>query len=326
MTAIRKPGKINQDTTMIDIGMYGVAGVTAVYVIRGERTCLIDSGTRTEASTLIKALKRLDVFPPDIIVLTHSHYDHAQGVLSLRREADKQGKTIDVMASHHAIPLLEDQSYNKAFDAGPYENITDVAPLEENDTVELGSTRLRVFEFPGHHKDQIGLLDENHENLFVGDAIGYKIAEGTFLPPFMPPFWDPDAFDSSLNKLKQLDYQMLCIAHFGCIYGEEARTILDEAQATLDTWWRIFEANEDRLDDADYMLDVIIKDVNPTFPDFEIISPKVKALYGLMSGWNRLTRKRTPPIGELLLKNVLGMLATGYRTYHDQQQTDVEHA
>ena len=56
MTANRTPGKINDNTTLIDIGMFGVQGVTATYLIQGDKTCLIDGGTRKESHRLIKAL------------------------------------------------------------------------------------------------------------------------------------------------------------------------------------------------------------------------------------------------------------------------------
>ena len=53
-----------------------------------EHNTLIDSGSRKEAKNLIKVLKTIGVFPPDIIIVTHAHYDHAQGIPILRREAE----------------------------------------------------------------------------------------------------------------------------------------------------------------------------------------------------------------------------------------------
>ncbi len=48
MAAIRKTGKINDNTSLIDIGMMGVSGVTAMYLINDEKKYLIDGGTRFE--------------------------------------------------------------------------------------------------------------------------------------------------------------------------------------------------------------------------------------------------------------------------------------
>ncbi|MFX0114541.1 MAG: hypothetical protein ACFFB3_08330, partial [Candidatus Hodarchaeota archaeon] len=65
MTAIREPGKINDNTTLIDSGLFGVAGVGAVYLVEAGKTCLVDSGTKEEASRIIQALKTMNAFPPD---------------------------------------------------------------------------------------------------------------------------------------------------------------------------------------------------------------------------------------------------------------------
>jgi glyoxylase-like metal-dependent hydrolase (beta-lactamase superfamily II) len=204
--------------------MFGVSGSTAIYLIEDEKKCLIDDGTQTEAKRIINMLKERNVFPPEIVIVTHSHYDHTQAIPAMRKEAAKQGKTIDVMASETAIPLLEDQSYNDVFESGPYKNIRDVTPVKEGDSIDIGQTTLKIFEVPGHHKDHIAILDEMNKNIFVGDSIGYKVGDDTFLPPFMPPFWDAEAFHATIEKLRQINYESLCLAHFGYIYGRRSQS------------------------------------------------------------------------------------------------------
>ena len=316
MSAIRQQGKVNENTMLIDIGMYGVAGATAVYLVDDNKKCLIDGGTRTGAERIIKALRQLGAFPPDYIIVTHSHYDHTQGIPALRREAAKEGKRIDVLASHVAIPLLEDQSWNRVYGAGPYEDIRDVTPLKEGDTINLGTTTLRIYEVPGHCKDHIAIMDEKCGNMFIGDVIGNKIADDTFLPPFTPPYWDPSAFISTINKLKNIDYDSLCLAHFGCVKGEESRQILDEAVLTYETWWRLFDENADKLHDISYMVEAVMEKIKPGIPDIKILSLKLKVLFSLMTGWQKLIHKRTQPLGVLLLRGILEQLAAGYETYN----------
>ena len=186
MSAIRQPGKINENTTLIDIGMEDVHGMTAVYLIRGDRTCLIDGGTRAQAPRLIKMLGELEAFPPDLIVVTHPHWDHAQGIPLLRQAASRQGKQIEVLASSAAIPLLANSSFNDVFGGGPYESIQDVTSVKEGDAIDLGGIALRIYDIPGHCRGHIAILDEKNRNLFVGDALGIKVSDDIFLPPFMP--------------------------------------------------------------------------------------------------------------------------------------------
>ena len=318
MAAIRETGKINENTTLIDIGMFGVSGSTAIYLIEDEKSCLIDGGTRTEAKRIINMLKEKNAFPPDIVIVTHSHYDHTQAIPAMRKEAARIGKTIEVIASETAIPLLEDQSYNDVFESGPYENIRDVTPLKEGDSIDIGQITLQIFEVPGHHKDHIAILDEKNKNFFVGDCIGYKVGDHTFLPPFMPPFWDAQAFQETIEKLRQINYESLCLAHFGYIHGDEAKYILDEAVATCDTWWRVFDKHADKLDDTDYMIGVIRKEIDPTPANLKIVSLKLKFLAGVMTTVSKLLRKEPKPLSDYLLQGIVEWLAKGYRTYKTQ--------
>jgi glyoxylase-like metal-dependent hydrolase (beta-lactamase superfamily II) len=316
MTAIRRPGKVNDHTELIDLGMYGFRGITALYLIRGKKRCLIDGGTRTEAGRLIKTLRAMGAFPPDMIIVTHPHYDHAQAIPAMRLEAAHQQKRIEVLASRDAIPLLADASFNDVLGHGPHEAIEDVTPLDDGDTIDLGGITLRVYAVPGHCTGHIALLDEQTKNLFVGDSIGNIIGDHTATPPFMPPTWDPDAFRATIARLKQMDYQSMCLAHYGHIFGSEAKTILDEAVATCDTWWDLFDRNADRLDDSRFIASVVMKEIKPAIPDFKPVSFPFVVLFPLLMAWNRLTGKGPEAVVSLLLRPTIEQLAAGYRIHH----------
>jgi glyoxylase-like metal-dependent hydrolase (beta-lactamase superfamily II) len=316
MTSIREPGKVNDTTTMIDIGLFGAAGVGSIYLVEAGKSCLIDCGTQAEAPFIIKTLRDMDAFPPDIVVFTHSHYDHCQGISIIRKEAAKLEKHIDVMASMEAIPLLEDQSYNKAFDPkGTYENILDVKPFAEGDIIDLEGTTLRVFTVPGHNRDHIALLDEMTKNLFIGDSIGYKVADGTFIPPFMPPYWDEQAFRSSIDKIRQIDYESLSLGHFGYIYSDEAKEILDEAVLAHETWWNVFKEadNSGKLDDIDYITESILNETGVIVPDFRLVSTKLKVGLKVLNGVRKLQGKKPLAVADVLLHKVATWLINGYR-------------
>jgi len=299
--------------------MLGVAGIGAVYLVEAEETLLIDCGTRLEAPRVVRALRQLNSFPPDNIILTHSHWDHCQGIHYIREEAEKEGKSINVMASDTAIPLLEDQSWEKAFDPkGRYENIKDVNPIKEGEIIDLDGLTLRILGTPGHSKDHIALLDEKNRNLFVGDLLGLKLGDNAFVPPFMPPFWDTEAFYSSIKKLRRFPYESICLAHFGLICGEEARNLLNEAVATFEAWWKIYESAEKlgKLDDPDYIAETLKKELRVKIPEFALLKPSLKFLLNLMNLGRKLIGKEPYSVGGLMLRNyVAKWLAEGYRTY-----------
>lgn len=313
MTAIRQPGPINPHTTLIDIGMLGVYGITGVYLIRGKRTCLIDAGTRTEAPRLVKELKAWDAFPPDVVIITHPHYDHAQGLPTLRREAERVNKSIEVLASREALAPLADPNFNRVFKHGPYASISDVKPIGEGDALDLGGVILRFCDVPGHCCGHLAVLDETGRNVFVGDAIGDKLADDLFMPPFMPPAWDAAAFLSSIDKLKRLDYDTLCLAHFGCIGGDEARSILDEAVATYKAWWRVYERNSARLDDTGYLLKAIRKEIQVGAPEIRPTTAGLKLTFGVLSALSTVMGMKTALMDKIGFGETCQQLATGYR-------------
>jgi glyoxylase-like metal-dependent hydrolase (beta-lactamase superfamily II) len=264
MTVIREEGKVNEDTTLIDIKMFGVPKITAIYAIESGKKCLVDAGTHTEARKIFRQLKELDFFPPDKIVLTHSHWDHCQAIPFLNQKAMKEGKEIEIYASKNAIPNLKDQSYNEVFGTGPFNNIeAEIIPLKEGDTIDLDGISLKIFETPGHMTDSLAILDEKNRNLFIGDTLGDKISDNVFVPPCMPPFWDKDAYLKTIDKIKRINYETISLPHFGLVYGEEAKRILDESIENLNKWWIFLEQNINNLDDIPYMIENVLPEVIP---------------------------------------------------------------
>lgn len=298
--------------------MLGVEGLGALYLIKSKETLLVDCGTKSEGPRIVKALRELNSFPPDNIVFTHAHFDHCQGIHYVRKEAEKERKQINVMASDKSIPLLEDQTWQRVFDPkGHYEEIRNVNPLKEGDIIDLGGLILKVFDTPGHSKDHIALFDEKNKNLFVGDLLGLKLGEKAYVPPFMPPFWDTAAFYSSVKKLCKVDYKSVSLAHFGFIYGEEAENLFDEAISVFETSWKIFESAEKlgKLDDYSYIIKTFKRELNSEFPKFKLLKTHLKILLGMLNLGRRLTGKKPYTVADVLTNNyAVKWLAEGYKS------------
>ncbi|MFX1282605.1 MAG: MBL fold metallo-hydrolase [Promethearchaeota archaeon] len=73
MTAIREPGRVTDNVTLIDFKYEGVAGVGGVYLVEAGENCLIDTGSKDGAVHVVKTLKEMNAFPPDYVIITHSH-------------------------------------------------------------------------------------------------------------------------------------------------------------------------------------------------------------------------------------------------------------
>ena len=70
---------LGNDVYEIDTQMGGYTGITAGYLIRGDRPALIETGTALSAPTVVAALAALGVHANDLatVVVTHIHLDHA---------------------------------------------------------------------------------------------------------------------------------------------------------------------------------------------------------------------------------------------------------
>src|SRR5262249_4697750 len=78
---------LGHEVFQIDTRMAGYEGITAGYLIRSDRPCLVEPGTAPSAPVVAGALTALGVGQQDLatIVVTHIHLDHAGGVGDLAK-------------------------------------------------------------------------------------------------------------------------------------------------------------------------------------------------------------------------------------------------
>jgi len=271
MTAIREPGAVNDTTYLIDAIHEGISGGYAVYLLKSKTggTCLIDAGTKDSAPVIYNKLKELSAWPIDRLIITHSHWDHTQGIEFLREKASETGSTIEIMASEKALPFLADQSFNTCFgtDQEPYLNITDVISLKDGDLLDVGrDLSLQILATPGHMEDHISILDLCSGNIFVGDAIGMKWFDNFTVPNPNSPYWNEEDFLKTIDRLKKTNYKSLSLAHFGCLADDQARQFPDESLSTYRQWMEFFAENNERLDDISFLADLMWKRVYTLVP------------------------------------------------------------
>ena len=96
MGYINQPGKFNDTTWLIDATYKNREGVRtsggmAAYLIKTEdnSNCLINPSTQSGARSIYRKLKKIGAWPLQKIIITHSHWDHTQGI-SFFKEKVKQ--------------------------------------------------------------------------------------------------------------------------------------------------------------------------------------------------------------------------------------------
>ena len=238
---------LGHDVFGIDTQMAGYRQITAGYLIRADRPCLVETGTAPSAPVVRDALAGLGVGPDDLatVVVTHIHLDHAGGVGDIA--AMFPGAEIVVHergARHLADPSrLMDSArrvYGDALDTlfgalrpTPAERIRSV---EDKGSIDLGAGRwLHSHYSPGHAKHHVGLIDSASGDLYVGDAAGVFVPEtGDMRPASPPPDFDLALALGSLRLFQALAPARLLFSHFGPV--DDVTTALERSAEELNVW------------------------------------------------------------------------------------------
>lgn len=235
------------DVYEIDTRMAGFSGITAGYLILGERPCLVETGTSTSAPVVIEALASLGVGPEDLatIVVTHIHLDHAGGVGDLAAHYPSAEIVVHEKGARHladpsrlmaSARMVWGDKLDVLFgDLSPTEAAR-IRSLGDTGTVDLGGgRRLDSHYSPGHAKHHVGLLDSATGDLYVGDAAGVYLPEtGDLRPATPPPDFDLKTALDSIALFDALGPQRLLFSHYGPV-GDVKET-LERSAEELRVW------------------------------------------------------------------------------------------
>jgi glyoxylase-like metal-dependent hydrolase (beta-lactamase superfamily II) len=238
---------LGHEVFQIDTRMAGYPGITAGYLIRSDRPCLVETGTAPSAPLVSDALAFLGVGPGDLatVVVTHIHLDHAGGVGDLARMYPGAQVVVHELGARH----LADPSRLMASARMVYGDELDalfgeLAPtpagriraVERTGVVDLGGgRRLESHYSPGHAKHHVGLVDSVSGDLYVGDAAGIYIPEtGDQRPATPPPDFDLGVALDSLRMFAALQPTRLLFSHYGPV--SDVAQALDRSAEELEVW------------------------------------------------------------------------------------------
>jgi len=239
--------ELGREVFQIDTRMAGYDGITAGYLIRGDRPCLVETGTAPSAPVVQAALARLGIGPADLatVVVTHIHLDHAGGAGDIASMFPAAQIVVHQRGARH----LADPSRLMASARMVYGDALDrlfgvlspvpadrIVALEDTGTVDLGGgRRLDSHYSPGHAKHHVGLLDSASGDLYVGDAAGVYLPEtGDVSPATPPPDFDLDVALASLRKFAALGPTRLLFSHYGPV--APVGDTLDRSAQELRIW------------------------------------------------------------------------------------------
>ncbi|MFX1308414.1 MAG: MBL fold metallo-hydrolase [Promethearchaeota archaeon] len=248
MVFINKEGKFNENTWLIDGYLFGEMGSLSMYIIENNGTrMMIDASEKASVPKIIEKLKEFEIYPIHKIFLTHSHFDHIDGVHELKKLI--KDTKIEVLASENAIKNLKNpNNINEAF-AAKTEPIEGVIPLKDNQIIDLNGLELKALNFFGHTMDSIALFDKKNKNIFTGDAIIDKSSIYYFQPTFMPPDFHEEELLKTFQRLRNMKDELnsISLAHYGVWTDEDFDQIINSMEelhfATKDSIIKWYKEN-----------------------------------------------------------------------------------
>jgi glyoxylase-like metal-dependent hydrolase (beta-lactamase superfamily II) len=243
---------LGHEVYQIDTLMAGYDGITAGYLIRADRPCLVETGTSPSAPVVAGALAGLGVGAADLatVVVTHIHLDHAGGVGDIAAMYPSAEIVVHERGARHlADPSRLMASARMVYGDELDELFGTLAPtpadrirsVDGAGTIDLGGgRRLDSHYAPGHARHHIGLIDSVSGDLYVGDAAGIYIQEtGDMRPATPPPDFDLATALESLRMFAALRPARLLFSHYGPVVAvdealsrsaEEIRLWVDETR------------------------------------------------------------------------------------------------
>ncbi len=172
------------------------------YIIADEETddaAIIDPSW--ELDEIFRALKK-NGWKAKYVINTHTHFDH---VLGNEQVAQVTGAKI---IQHKNSKIEKDIS------------------VDDGDTLEIGSVKLKVVHTPGHSKDSVCLLYEEGQVVFTGDTLFVGNCGRTDLPGSDPA----EMYHSLFDILAKLDERL--VVYPGHNYGQSPTSTIGREKKT----------------------------------------------------------------------------------------------
>jgi len=238
---------LGHEVFQVDTRMAGYDGITAGYLIRAGRPCLVETGTAPSAPVVRDALAQLGIGPRDLatVVVTHIHLDHAGGVGDIAAMFPAAQIVVHQRGARHladpsrlmaSARLVYGDALDRLFGVLAPVPAERIVALDDHGIVDLGGgRRLDSHYSPGHAKHHVGLVDSDTGDLYVGDAAGVYLPEtGDLRPATPPPDFDLDTALASLRTFAGLQPARLLFSHYGPV--TPVSETLDRSAEEITVW------------------------------------------------------------------------------------------
>jgi 2-aminobenzoylacetyl-CoA thioesterase len=212
-----------------------------VYLLKGKEYMIIEGGMSYIVPDLLRQFRErgIDISRITRLLILHSHFDHCGIAPFFKRKIPGlriigSGRSQELYRKEKVIQFIRDRN-REMIQALKMEKEAEELGLEfdrmavdeavgEGDAIDLGEgVEVRIIEMPGHSSCSIAAYLPSLKALFPSDAGGIP-GEGEEI--FASGNEDFILYQKSLEKLRPLEVEIICLARNGAFTGPDARAYL----------------------------------------------------------------------------------------------------
>ncbi len=215
--------QITDKISIIDSPLSGMRRVLGTYLVKGEKTAVIDPGPTNQTLGVLDALRSHGIKELEAVLLSHIHLDHGGGSWKMTEAYPSSFVYCHPRGAAHMVDPsklkagAERLFGERVMEYGTITGVPSDRVMESSDgeIIDLGGIILQVLWTPGHSSHSQSYWEPDSRTVFVGDAVGHVMGEGGPVVPVSPPPHNPVKAVESIDRILGLRPETLCIAHFG---------------------------------------------------------------------------------------------------------------
>jgi glyoxylase-like metal-dependent hydrolase (beta-lactamase superfamily II) len=253
---------------VLDLNFLDRKGLIRAFLLRnGDSAALVETGPATGLESLMRGLEERGVAPRDVrqVFLTHIHLDHAGASGTLAELLpDATFYVHEVGAPHMIDPSRLLKSAGRIYGENMEALWGEVRPLPEDRLVRLkGGERLEAaggevvaHYTPGHAYHHLVYHEPESGAMFTGDVGGVRMPAAAYVrPPIVPPEFDPEAWQESIRKIREISPSLLWLTHGGEFADVERH--LNQLEDRLRSWVEFVELRlKEGMDEEEILADL----------------------------------------------------------------------